>query len=313
MMKMFSCQQQQVLLVFVASLVSLVTNNNLGVESKVIDIGWRIPEVQGTELYSRTEAEVGDVIKFTWDETSDVQHNVYYEPSGSCVVRENEIFLGDTSGIEYTITSEDQGKPLFFVCHVGNHCQQGLHVTIHVSGNRKPIKYVTLDWRIPEEGKELYSRLDARVGDIIVFDWDPTLGGDLGAVGGDGDGSSTAVSRAGVDGNNITNPYNHNVYLEPSGSCNDRSNEQFIGDTPGISYEVQKADQGEPLFFVCHVDDHCDRGLHVTIEVLGDDILSESLDPEEESITSTDDSATAVSSLTTLIIGFVGGALTLML
>ena len=309
------CLHQLVLLVGVF-LITLTDQECGGlVNGEVINIDWKIPDETRTELYSRLEGKVGDVIKFNWDPTQR-EHNVYYEPSGSCVVRDNEIYLGDTPGLEYTITKEDEGKPLFFVCHIDNHCSLGTHVTVHVSGSRSPIKFLNLDWRIPPEGTDLYSRLDAQVGDIVVFDWNPEEGS-LPAIGGDGtDGDSTAVSRAGTNG---TNMFKHNVYLEPSGTCRDRSNEQFVGDTPGVSFEIKKVHQGEPLFFVCHVDDHCDRGLHVTVHVSGADIGGDPVPPSDgsgEDPTDTDavgdgGNIVAVSSLY-LIVGIVGGAITMI-
>ena len=83
------------------------------------------------------------------------------------------------------------------------------------------------DWVLPYEGAK---RLEAAVGDTVVFDW----------VGG------------------------HNVYLHPTLSC-DAEGARLVGARPGAAYTFAEGDgspEGTDMFFACDVGDgsHCRAG-----------------------------------------------------
>eukprot|EP00536_Pseudo-nitzschia_multiseries_P012140 jgi/Psemu1/308812/fgenesh1_kg.447_\ len=56
----------------------------------------------------------------------------------------------------------------------------------------------------------------------------------------------------------------HNVYLYPSGTCTDKTDRIYLGESPGTSYTFTKDDVGKNLTFVCDVSSHCLSGQIVT-------------------------------------------------
>jgi plastocyanin len=92
-----------------------------------------------------------------------------------------------------------------------------------------------ITWAIPTPGT-FYEDRTARVGDTIVFNW------------------STA---------------SHNVYIQPSGNCEDQSDEILVGQEGGTEYVIPSDFSGKTLFFMCNVGSHCERGMTVKVKVEG--------------------------------------------
>ena len=60
----------------------------------------------------------------------------------------------------------------------------------------------------------------------------------------------------------------HNVYIHPSGDCNE-TGAILVGTETGASYTFTEANIGA-MEFVCDVGSHCERGMRITITVVGD-------------------------------------------
>lgn len=101
-------------------------------------IPWRTPIPQfssgGDPIYEeRFDYNVGDTLIFEWAGT----HNVYIHTSNSCVIdgdTQSRILIASQTGQDYVIPDYLAGRKLFFACEVGNHCNNGLHVTINING-----------------------------------------------------------------------------------------------------------------------------------------------------------------------------------
>lgn len=112
-------------------------------------ITWVIP----TTPYESLTVSVGDVLTFTWPTGG--THDVHKQASDECPTTssrrrflaegddhgddhgdhehpEDAIMLGDTSPVSYTITADDAGKTLYFVCLVGQHCAAGMKMAVTV-------------------------------------------------------------------------------------------------------------------------------------------------------------------------------------
>jgi plastocyanin len=92
-----------------------------------------------------------------------------------------------------------------------------------------------IEWAIPTSGT-FYEDRTARVGDTIVFNWDPA---------------------------------SHNVYIQPSGNCEDHTDEIFVTQQGGTEYVIPSDFSGKTLFFMCNVGSHCERGMSVKVKVEG--------------------------------------------
>ena len=134
--------QQQLLLVLLllsTSTVKVVVQ----AQGTTYEIPWRTPIPQfledGDPLYEdRFDYEVGDTIVFQWAGI----HNVYIHTSGLCVIDgdlQSRILIAESTGQPYVIPDYFAGRSLFFVCEIGQHCENGLHVTINVNGTPIPI------------------------------------------------------------------------------------------------------------------------------------------------------------------------------
>lgn len=74
--------------------------------------------------------KAGQSITFTWDNN----HNVFIHPSGDCDAT-GAILVGNESPATYTFTEDDEGETLHFVCTVGQHCQNGMHMDVAVEAS----------------------------------------------------------------------------------------------------------------------------------------------------------------------------------
>jgi len=87
-------------------------------------------------------------------------------------------------------------------------------------------KLINIEWVIP---LPLFSTIpdgNASVGDTISFNW-----------------PEDAV---------------HNVFIHPSGDCDDKTDAEFIGDVfDTTEYVIKESDAGQTLFFACDVGAHC--------------------------------------------------------
>lgn len=228
------------------------TENNQAavVEPKEILIdNWVIPE--DTQPFPPIEANVGDTIKWTIDPG----HDVWYHPSLTCD-RTGSTFVGDaTEGGSYIFKPEDgsvEGKQHLFACQVGSHCDLGMQLLVTVfaqpqgeeEAEPEPVegdqtvqqpsetKNLNLEWLIP--GDQPYEPVDMNVGDSITFTMEP----------------------------------GHNVFIHPSGSC-DQTDAIFVGDET-VTYTFKPEDgspNGTPMFFACDIGSHCDLGMQVAVNV----------------------------------------------
>mmetsp|Transcript_41 Transcript_41/g.70 ORF Transcript_41/g.70 Transcript_41/m.70 type:complete len:189 (+) Transcript_41:259-825(+) len=87
---------------------------------------------------------------------------------------------------------------------------------------------IEFPWCIPETPYETQA---AREGDTVKFSWDGQY---------------------------------HNVYIYPSGSCTDKMDRIYLGESPETSYTFTKDDVGKNLTFVCEAGSHCQSGQIVT-------------------------------------------------
>jgi plastocyanin len=222
------------------------------VEPKEILIdNWDIPE--DTQPFTPIEANVGDTIKWTINPG----HDVWKHPSLSCD-RSGSSFVGDaTVGGSYTFLPEDgsvEGTEHLFACQVGSHCDLGMQLLVTVfaqpqaaepevpqeeeSDAPQPIesdvgKNLNLEWLIPADTQPFES-VDMNVGDSITFTMGP----------------------------------GHNVFIHPSGSC-DQTDGVFVGDET-VTYTFKAEDgspDGKPMFFACDVGSHCDLGMQISVNV----------------------------------------------
>ena len=95
---------------------------------KTINLEWLIPEDQLP--YDPISVNVGDTIAFVMGPG----HNVFIHPSLSCDPA-GALFIGDLAETTYTFQPEDgspAGKPMFFACDVGPHCDLGMQIAVNV-------------------------------------------------------------------------------------------------------------------------------------------------------------------------------------
>ena len=97
-------------------------NRSIWADASVIDINWKFPVV--SKSLPPQVANVGDTVRFSWIGT----HNVYIHPTMDCRT-DGRIFVGDTSGANYTFT---EGGTVIFACDFQNHCDRGLYVEFTV-------------------------------------------------------------------------------------------------------------------------------------------------------------------------------------
>ena len=86
---------------------------------------------------------------------------------------------------------------------------------------------IDIQWSI-----QAYDDVTAQVGDTITFTWSS----------------------------------GHNVYIQPSGTCQ-ADGAILVGETPPAIYTFSAEDLGQDLFFVCGVAGHCDAGQTITVSV----------------------------------------------
>jgi hypothetical protein len=92
--------------------------------------------------YPGQSAIVGDTITFTWTGNF---HNSYLHPSLSCS-EDGRIEVGTSSPATYTFTEADgtaEGNILLFACDAGNHCENGMQISITVYSTREDKDAVT--------------------------------------------------------------------------------------------------------------------------------------------------------------------------
>lgn len=220
--------------------------------AKALDLEWDIPA--DTQPFKSVDMNVGDSITFTMGPG----HNVYIHPSGSCD-QTDRIFVGDET-VTYIFKEEDaspEGKPMFFACDVGSHCDLGMQIAVNVftqggggssSGSQNPPsspslseadrvngREVLIDWEIPEDN-QAFESIEAVVGDTIIFSWE------------------------GED---------QNVFLHPSLTC-DETLSVFVGLTTPTAYTFQPSDgtpAGKEHLFVSGIGANCELGMQLLVKV----------------------------------------------
>ncbi|KAG7354366.1 hypothetical protein IV203_003722 [Nitzschia inconspicua] len=219
----------------------------VNVEPKEILIdSWDIPA--DTQPFSPIEANVGDTIKWRINPG----HDVWYHPSLTCD-QAGSTFVGDTAEeVSYTFRPEDgsvEGTQHLFACQVGSHCDLGMQLTVTVfaqqineSDNQELSTATTqnLDWLVPGD-LQPFAPVNMNVGDSITF----LMGG------------------------------GHNVYIHPSGSC-DQTDRVFVGDET-VTYTFKPDDgspEGKVMFFACDVGSHCDLGMQIAVTVFSEVVPS---------------------------------------
>ncbi|KAL3912401.1 MAG: hypothetical protein SGARI_001180 [Bacillariaceae sp.] len=97
-------------------------------EPKTVSLEWLIPEDQLP--FDPISVNVGDTLAFNMGPG----HNVFIHPSLSCDPA-GALFIGDLAETTYTFQPEDgspAGKPMFFACDVGPHCDLGMQIAVNV-------------------------------------------------------------------------------------------------------------------------------------------------------------------------------------
>lgn len=153
-----------------------------------------------------------------------------------------------------------------FACQVGSHCDLGMQLLVTVfaqpetvpptqveeeeeedeedlspelgEGNQQQEeppaeKNINLEWLIPADTQP-FAPVDMIVGDSITFTMGP----------------------------------GHNVFIHPSGSC-DQTDSIFVGDET-VTYTFKPEDgspDGKAMFFACDVGSHCDLGMQIAVNV----------------------------------------------
>ena len=222
---------------FVAVNMLLVTETTTVSAQREIAMDWFVPT---GDSFPPMIVNVGDTLVFYWEGF----HNVYIHPTGDCT-QTGRSAVGFMSGTVYTFAEEDVGE-LEFACDVGNHCENGMRVTVtvvsvdnqltispsvapSVLSNNNPTT-IEMAWFVPPSGS--FPPMTVNVGDTIVFNW----GGF------------------------------HNVYIHPTGDCTETDRIQ-VGVTSGASYTFTEADVGD-LEFACDIASHCELGMRVTVTVI---------------------------------------------
>ncbi|KAL3922111.1 MAG: hypothetical protein SGILL_002379 [Bacillariaceae sp.] len=103
-------------------------NNEAAEGPKTVSLEWLIPEDQLP--FDPISVNVGDSIAFNMQPG----HNVFIHPTLSCD-QTGAIFVGDEAENIYTFQAEDGspgGKPMFFACDVGPHCDLGMQIAVNV-------------------------------------------------------------------------------------------------------------------------------------------------------------------------------------
>ncbi|KAL7573374.1 hypothetical protein ACA910_006483 [Epithemia clementina (nom. ined.)] len=184
--------------------------------------------VPGGGSLASVTAAAGDTLVFNFQTGS---HNVYLHPSGTCNETNSEE-VGSLGGgaTNYTLQNSEIGSILVFACHVSDHCDQGQIMSVTVTAQTGDIP---ITWRVP--GTSSLPPVTADVGERLVFNFQTG---------------------------------NHNVYLHPSGTC-DQTNAQLIGTEGGgaTTYSIASTDVGKSLVFACHISSHCESGQILTATV----------------------------------------------
>jgi plastocyanin len=101
---------------------------------ETVSLEWLIPEDQLP--YDPLSVNVGDTIAFNMGPG----HNVFIHPSLSCDPA-GALFIGDEAETTYTFQPEDgspAGKPMFFACDIGPHCDLGMQIAVNVFSTETP-------------------------------------------------------------------------------------------------------------------------------------------------------------------------------
>jgi len=77
----------------------------------------------------------------------------------------------------------------------------------------------------------------------------------------------------------------HNVFIHPSGSC-DETDAIEVGTSGPVSYTFVEADAGKDMFFACDVGGHCEAGQIVKFTVAAADGDTDPNDGEDDGDTS---------------------------
>ena len=92
-------------------------------EANTVTIDWRVQQ------YGDIVVAVGDTIEFVWSEGL---HDVHENPEQDCNKGPESVLLGSTSPVQITYTEDDVGKSFYYACHVGGHCNAGMHILVNV-------------------------------------------------------------------------------------------------------------------------------------------------------------------------------------
>lgn len=97
------------------------------VPAETIGITWEL-----FRDYDDRTAQVGDIIEFRF---SDGSHDVWRHETNTCST-DDAMDMGSDAPVRYTVTTEDDGKDLFFTCQVGfgAHCNLGQRVRFTIGG-----------------------------------------------------------------------------------------------------------------------------------------------------------------------------------
>lgn len=123
--------QQVIIMMMIMSVVAVV-------ESTEVDIPWSF------DVSKSASASEGDELKFVWSGTHDVYRLLECDRNGngnpdnfqcpSSTSGDDVSFVGDMTPTLYTIPETNVTQPydICFVCMVGSHCENGMHITLQV-------------------------------------------------------------------------------------------------------------------------------------------------------------------------------------
>eukprot|EP00536_Pseudo-nitzschia_multiseries_P006948 jgi/Psemu1/194213/e_gw1.154.62.1 len=104
------------------------------------------------------------------------------------------------------------------------------------------VEFFAPDWIIPQNIGTPYPSMTVNAGDTLTFSWSQGT---------------------------------HDVWIYPSGSCDETGKEQVgsFQDNPS-TYTFTEADAGNVITFVCDIGSHCEAGMLMDVTVLASEVTS---------------------------------------
>ena len=192
---------------------------------------WGFPQGGAPQLPPMASA-IGETLRFTWNFGV---HDVWLQNSPSCNDPGPWEFVGSISGVEYTFNATDADTTKYFVCYVGQHCQNGMVMEVDVSPFTEDEVTMVPYWGFPELGASSLEPMIATVGETLRFSWE------AGAT--------------------------HDVWLQNSSSCDDPGPWEYVGAASGVEYTFNSTEVGTK-HFVCYIGQHCQNGMVMEVTVL---------------------------------------------